>query len=719
MFNLSTPTQIGKQYSFVIIADPQLGSDRDYYGDWKNHPNLNYRMYYQTIKKVNAIKPAFVVINGDLVGNFQIPSQYRNFVRMTQLFQVPVVLVYGNHDGYPFTQFFNAQQAISGQQSLYYSFDVGKWHYIALPTIPNGYNPEPLLNWLTNDLQANQAKPTVLFSHYHYLPQGLTQLEYYAQNPIDLRIRILDEVLKYGNVKYWYTGHVHNGIKTSVKTAWNYRGCQFITVPTTVLSRNFGEEYPTFKRGLKQGGYFMTIDVNDEAVTLKGQRAGQNQVFIYPKRFRKFQPQIEPRWLENVPNFVPHPFTNGGFEKRLQGWYRVWRYKADQQPGYITRSSQKRSTAGSHSLELAVREKGQHWSNVELTEAYQVVDVPPGKAPLLQLNYYADQISAMGGGYIRLHAYRGATHQFTMIFEFGRKLKNTLTLNTGKIFALTATGQDSSLLQLIDTKQVMFWRLHQRGQKWHHLEVDIKKLYRDAFRSIGQPRSFQVDKLFLGLGAWNGKIPGSKTKVFFDQVKLNWRNTASASKNDQSTLPVGSDVFQTSSVLSTPGKQEKRSLVSLVQRDSDMAQPQFDRLTGNRTSGSIVNPDAVNSEIVTGMNPEINAAMNPGIDPLMRPSDADTFVLDSSAVADYDDGNVSLGHTPFALIANFSQDTDKTVVSASLTDDQLAVDYFRFGASTVTDTQIFQMGGRGALHSLIASIQDVSPCSVHDCKGLG
>jgi 3',5'-cyclic AMP phosphodiesterase CpdA len=175
MNSLSPLTQVGNQYSFAIIADPQLGGNKDYYGNWKNNPNLNYRMYYQTIRRINAMRPAFVAIDGDFVNQFYVASQYRNFVRLTKLFQIPVVLVYGNHDSaLPFTQFFNAQQEISGFRSLTYSFDVGKWHYIALPTIPEGYNPEPILNWLASDLQANQAKPTVLLSHYHYLPQGLT-----------------------------------------------------------------------------------------------------------------------------------------------------------------------------------------------------------------------------------------------------------------------------------------------------------------------------------------------------------------------------------------------------------------------------------------------------------------------------------------------------------------------------------------------------------------
>jgi hypothetical protein len=548
MITLSPLAKNASQYSFAIISDPQLGDNKDYYGSWAKNPNINYRMYYQTIQKINALQPAFAVINGDFVNRYYIPAQYRNFVRMTKLLQVPVVLVHGNHNGIaPFTQFFDAQQELSGQRSLYYSFDVGKWHYIVLPSIPRNYDPEAMLNWLANDLKANQTKPTTVFTHYHYLPQGLTQLEYYTQQPRTLRHQILNTALAYGNVKYWYIGHVHNGIKTSVKTAWEYRGTKFITVPTTVIARNFGEEYPLFKKGLTKGGYFMTIDVNGETATLVGQRADQPDTFTYPSNFRPFSPQFEPRWLEGVPNFTPQPFTNGSFEQGLQGWQKVWRYIADRKPGFVSQSSRAVSTAGNRSLLLSVREKGRHWANDELVEVYQLVSVPQNTFPLLRLKYYIDQSGAIGGGYIRLHGYRQAEHQFTMLFYVGSDSLRGTEQNTSAIFDQTASGEAGNpgeFGQLVNQKKVMFWKLNQQEDQWHHLKVDIRKLYQRASGLIGQPQMFDVDKLFLSLGVWNGKVPDSMTKLFFDQVSLTWRKTPSVSANDGNTLPVRNHIYR-------------------------------------------------------------------------------------------------------------------------------------------------------------------------------
>lgn len=709
MINLPTKNQ----YSFAIIADPQLIDNQDYYENWENNPNLGYRMYYQTIQAINTLNPAFVVIDGDFVNRYYLPSQYPNFVRLTKLLKIPVFLVYGNHDSAPpFTAFLNAQQDISGFQSLYYSFDAGNWHYISLPYIPPNYNPAAFLSWLAADLQANQSKPTVVFSHYHYLPQGLTQLEYYAQNPIDLRARILDEVLQYGNVKYWYNGHVHNGIQASVKTAWEYRGCKFVTVPTTTIPRNFGEEYPAFKRGLTRGGYFMTVNVDHEDVKLVGHRAEQDNIFVYPDRFRSFQLSLEPRWLNPIPNFAPLAFTNGSFEKGLQGWNKVWRYTADRQPGYITRTTQHPKLVGRRALELAVREKGQHWSNDELTEVYQVVDVPDRQFPVLQLNYYIDKMSAIGGGYIRLHAYQDLTHQFTMIFYVGNNGRSDHFPNTGQIFRLTATGLDGGLEPLIRQKQIMFWQLHQSGDRWHHLQIDIKALYRQAAKLIGSSHPFQVNKLFLGLGAWNGKIPGSQTRLFFDQVRLNWQKTAAASRNDGVNLAVRKNIFQGRFNLNAEGRER---LQRLREDAADLILEESKRKQVDRSSASLA-ASTISST---------TKSRSHNIDPLTGMDGADPIVLgratplhakaNDSSIQDLltqDSGTQDPEH--FALISQFTPGVDRLAIPDAFANYHFISDYFGFGSSRLKDTKIFHSNEHGELGELLAVVQDVSSLAPRD-----
>jgi 3',5'-cyclic AMP phosphodiesterase CpdA len=538
----------GRTHSFAIVADPQLPGHEEYVGNWAQHPKLEYRNYYRAIRKINRLKPDFVVILGDFVAKPTITPQYQNFIRMTELFDIPVVLVHGNHDGrFPFSQFFNAQDTLSGFQSLHYSFDVGQWHYVVLPSIYDEYDSEQLLKWLAKDMKANQHRDTIVFSHYPYLPQGLTQLEYYAQNPIGLRKAIMDEVLNYGNTKYWFAGHVHNGLKTSVKISWEYRGATFVTVPTNVVPRNYGEEFPIFNRGMDQGGYFMTVDVKPTGVTLIGRRGNQPQTFTYPERFQPFRDGIEPRWFTRIPMFDPKPFRNGSFERGLRHWYSVWRYKTDRQPGFITRRSKTHVSEGRNALMLAVREKGSDWAQDELTEVYQVVDVQPNRHPVLSLDYYIKKLSKVSGGYLRIHAFKDSAHQGSMLFYFGHDGNNRPLSRTAAVFHLTATGKAETLRafqKFTAQKEMMFWELQRSPGQWHHLKVDIQQLFQKGARLQGQPQRFNVDKMFIALGTWTSDQPNSRTQIFFDDVDLKWKRRTVVSKHDGQRLAITRDIYE-------------------------------------------------------------------------------------------------------------------------------------------------------------------------------
>lgn len=538
--------ELGDSYTFAILADPQLSGKEEYSGDWTINPRLNYQQYYRAIQDINELQPAFVLINGDLVGNASNTAQYRNFVNLTKLIEVPVFLTAGNHDIPPYTNFLQAQQDISGFQSLYYSFDVGQWHYVVLPSAPSDYDPEPMLEWLAADMAANKDRNTMVFTHYHFMPQGLTQLEFYTQNPRELRTQIMDEVLRYGNTKYWYAGHVHNGIQASVKTAWEYRGAKFITAPTIVTPRGFGEEYATFRQGLSRGGYFMTVDVDQTAVSVVGRRTEQKETFTYPDQFQTFSSEVDPRWFNRVPDFAPQPFTNGSFETALKGWYKVWRYQADSDPRFVTRVSPAHYTEGSNSLMMQVRSGQTKWKGDELTEIYQVVEAEEERFPVLSLDYYVDQLSTVGGGYIRIHAYDDNSHHSTMVFHFGQGETDETVEDTGRIFYLTATGtpaKSKGVESLTEQKKMMFWDLNDTVETWHHLSVDLRALYETVAQFAGTDPSFEPDKFFIGLGTWNGIEPGSKTRVFFDNVNLQWSTEASASVNDAQPLSITDDMF--------------------------------------------------------------------------------------------------------------------------------------------------------------------------------
>lgn len=534
----------GDTYTFSIVADPQLATKEDYSGDWAEHPDITYRKYYQTIQAINRRNAAFVVVNGDLVATPHEPAQYRNFVRLTRLFTAPVALVLGNHDGHtPFTEFYNAQRQLSGYQNLYYSFDVGQWHYVSIPVFPTsgGIDIPTFLQWLDADLAANAARPTMVFTHYHFLPQGLTQLEYYAQNPVSFRNLILDTVLKYGNVKFWFAGHVHNGIQASVKLQWEYRGCRFITVPTTVRPRNFGEEYPAFERGIQEGGYYLNIDVQGTTATVNGKRAGQPDTLRYPDVGTSFDPSMEPRWFARIPDFEPQPFTNGTFEGGLAGWNKVWRYRTDGAPGFFVGPSELRRSEGARSVKVTVRAKPGDWNFDEMMEIYQVVGVTPGTAPQLALAYNIASLPQVGGGFLRVHGFKNNTLVSTHLFYFGHDGNDPQMAHTGKIFCMTGDGDCTSLTgfrEQIRQRKVMFWRIPSDQDQWHRMQVNLKDLHQRALGS-----AYDVDKVFIGVGVWVGKTEGAETQTFFDNVRFSQVTGATPSQVDGVPLRVDAGVF--------------------------------------------------------------------------------------------------------------------------------------------------------------------------------
>ncbi|AFM42796.1 putative phosphohydrolase [Desulfosporosinus acidiphilus SJ4] len=130
-----------------------LGDNRNGYGTFSN-----------IIDQVNAIKPAFVVDNGDLVYGGE-PNRYRLFYETVSKLQVPLYTTLGNHDirenGLPiYTELFGP---------AYYSFDYLKNHFIFLDssrgwTEKTAISPEQY-RWLEADLQNAQDKRIFVVSH--------------------------------------------------------------------------------------------------------------------------------------------------------------------------------------------------------------------------------------------------------------------------------------------------------------------------------------------------------------------------------------------------------------------------------------------------------------------------------------------------------------------------------------------------------------------------
>ena len=184
---------VGDKYSFAIIADPQVLT--------ADTTNVIYqttqRKLSMIVDEINLMspQPAFVLVNGDLVGQVtpkrRGPEQIENFISRVIPLEPTTLLVHGNHDGHePWTEFKQMQKAVNGTEAVWFSWDVGKWHYIGIPCyLDTDESQRKFFDWLAHDLEMNKTRPTMLFVHWHLLPGYRTNHEWYTfTKPIRSRI---------------------------------------------------------------------------------------------------------------------------------------------------------------------------------------------------------------------------------------------------------------------------------------------------------------------------------------------------------------------------------------------------------------------------------------------------------------------------------------------------------------------------------------------------
>jgi 3',5'-cyclic-AMP phosphodiesterase len=134
--------------SYVILGDSRDG----------------YETFGTIIEQVNALKPVFVIDNGDLVYSGK-PNQYRIFDQMISGISSTVLTTLGNHDIRGNGR--ETYQRLYGPE--YYSFDFGSSHFAFLDS-SRGYAenqaiPDEQYAWLERDLKKAQGKRIFVISH--------------------------------------------------------------------------------------------------------------------------------------------------------------------------------------------------------------------------------------------------------------------------------------------------------------------------------------------------------------------------------------------------------------------------------------------------------------------------------------------------------------------------------------------------------------------------
>jgi len=525
----------GKKFRFAIFADPHFAHK-------ENHdpvPNNARAATQKAVAEINAMHPevAFVVHIGDL-GNVPDQPSLDNWLEHVQPLKPLSVMVHGNHDGdAPYPMFTHYEQQMNGSSDLYYSFDCGDWHFVAIPCNLNRRDAatqaviEGMFAFLEKDLAQNSAKPTIVLQHLHFMPMGLTQTEWYFFD-LDLRKRLRDLYTKHGNVRWAFNGHVHNGVEASIKTSWNYQGINFINCPTIIVGRPFGEEFAEMEDGLTKGGYYMIVNVDGDKVSLEGRLAGLAQGHSYPDTFQPFTDEVEPKLFHLVGELPVAPdFVNGDFSGGLKGWTLPYRYMRRENPAYTAEVVPRSDAAGEKALHIVTRESGAFaWGRDECNEATQVLALPAGKNPVVSASYSVPEAPSSGGGYVRAEFLRGTEFLFLSLFHWGVNEENSVFSPMSVGYALTGILQNWRYFRkLANQKKGFFWRLPMTAGPWNDLQADLAGLYD---RAMGKPGAFAAaapDRVRLAIGTWNDRVAGSSSQGLFSRIALKHADSPQAS----------------------------------------------------------------------------------------------------------------------------------------------------------------------------------------------
>lgn len=123
-----------------------------------------YETFGQIIEQSNAVKPVFVIDNGDLVYSGK-PNQYRLFDQAVSGLSATICTTLGNHD----IRGNGRETYIKLYGPEYYSFDFGSNHFIFLDS-SRGYEekqaiPDEQYAWLERDLKKAEGKRIYVISH--------------------------------------------------------------------------------------------------------------------------------------------------------------------------------------------------------------------------------------------------------------------------------------------------------------------------------------------------------------------------------------------------------------------------------------------------------------------------------------------------------------------------------------------------------------------------
>jgi predicted phosphodiesterase len=218
------------KHIFAFLSDPHIAADAAVKNSGVNMAdNLA-----ACVRELAAwpVKPATVIINGDLAFKFGLPEDYATFGKLIEPVRAlaPVRLTLGNHDEREnFWRAFPNDTAklksVPQKQAAVFSSDRANWFLLDSLDKTNSTPGElgaAQLNWLDLALKARADKPAIIVAHHNLQTPGWTD-GLKAETPA------LDELFAgHRQIKAFIFGHTHNWNLSQHKT-----GVQLINLPPT------------------------------------------------------------------------------------------------------------------------------------------------------------------------------------------------------------------------------------------------------------------------------------------------------------------------------------------------------------------------------------------------------------------------------------------------------------------------------------------------------
>jgi predicted phosphodiesterase len=200
--------------TFIQMSDPQFGmytKDVDF-----KHETANFEF---AIAAANRVKPAFLVVTGDLTNKTGDAAQIAEYKRIAARLD-PAIKLYsvpGNHDvgNEPTPESLAAYRKNYGRD--YYSFRSGDIYGIVLNSnLEKGAEKVPeeaakMESWFQAELaKAKQsgAKHTIVFQHISFFLTDPQEADQYFNIPVPVREKYLKWMHEYG-VRNVFSGHYH------------------------------------------------------------------------------------------------------------------------------------------------------------------------------------------------------------------------------------------------------------------------------------------------------------------------------------------------------------------------------------------------------------------------------------------------------------------------------------------------------------------------------